>query len=97
MSAEGYKEALQPFWQIYSSIEIIVMAPHKEIHNAIKAVKAGASDYLPLPADPEEVRHIANNISESIMMQSELDYLRDQFWHVDSREFVKTKSPEMKK
>ena len=97
VSAEGYKEALQPFWQIYSSLEIIVMAPHKEIRKAIKAVKAGASDYLALPADPEEIKHIADNISESIMMQSELDYLRDQFWQVDSREFVKTKSPEMKK
>ncbi len=96
-SAEGYIQALQPFWQIYSTIEIIVMAPQEEIRKAIKAVKAGASDYLPLPADPEEVKHISDNITESIMMQSELDYLRDQFWQVDSRQFVQTKSPIMEK
>jgi len=94
---ENYKEAMQPFWQIYPTVEIIIMAPHNQIHKAIKAVKAGASDYLPLPADPEEVTHVADNIAGSIMIQSQLDYLRDQFWDVDSLELVQTKSPAMKK
>jgi transcriptional regulator with GAF, ATPase, and Fis domain len=31
------------------------------------------------------------------MMQSELDYLRDQFWQIDSLELVQTKSPNMRK
>jgi DNA-binding NtrC family response regulator len=94
---ENYKEAMQPFWQIYPTVEIIIMAPHNQIHKAIKAVKAGASDYLPLPADPEEVTHIADSIAESIMIHSELDYLRDQFWDVDALELVQTKNPAMKK
>ncbi len=94
---ENYKEAMQPFWQRYPTIEIIIMAPHNQIHKAIKAVRAGASDYLPLPADPVEVKYIADNIAESIMVKSELDYLRDQFWDVDSLELVQTKSPAMKK
>lgn len=94
---ESYTEALQPFWQIYPSIEIIIMAPHRLIRKAVRAVKAGASDYLTHPIDPEEVKHIAEGITESIIKQSELNYLRDQFWHVDSREYVQTKSPNMKK
>jgi DNA-binding NtrC family response regulator len=94
---ENYNEAMQPFWQIYHTIDIIIMAPPNQIHKAIKAVKAGASDYLPLPADPEEVKYVADSIAESIMVQSELDYLRDQFWDVDSLELVQTKSPAMKK
>ncbi len=94
---ENYNEAMQPFWQIYSTIEIIIMAPTNQIRKAIKAVKAGASDYLPLPADPEEVKYVADSIAESIMIQSELDYLRDQFWDLDSLELVQTKSPAMKK
>ena len=94
---ESYKEALQSFWQIHPTIEIIVMAPQNQIRKAIKAVKAGASDYLPYPIDPEEVKYIAEGITESIIQQSELDYLRDQFWHVDSLELIQTKSPNMKK
>jgi DNA-binding NtrC family response regulator len=94
---ESYKEALQPFWQINPTIEIIIMAPHRHIRKAVRAVKAGASDYLPYPIDPEEVKHVSEIITESIITQSELNYLRDQFWHVDSLELVQTKSPNMKK
>jgi DNA-binding NtrC family response regulator len=96
-SDEACKEALQPFWQLYPTLEIIVMAPHHRIRQAVKAVKAGASDYLSYPIDPEEVKHVARSISESIIKQSELNYLRDQFWQADSLELVKTKSPLMKR
>ena len=97
ISDEDYKEALRPFWLLYPTIEIIVMAPQNQIRKAIKAVKAGASDYLPYPIDPEEVKYITEGITESIMQQSELNYLRDHFWNVDSLELVQTKSPNMKK
>ena len=97
VSDEDYRGALRLFWQVYPSIEIVVMAPHRLIRKAVRAVKAGASDYLPYPIDPEEVKHIAEGINESIIKQSELNYLRDQFWQVDSQELVKTKSLSMKK
>jgi DNA-binding NtrC family response regulator len=91
------QEALQPFWQLYPTLEIVVMTPHHNIRQAVRAVKAGASDYLPYPVDPEEVKHVARGITESMMKQSELNYLRDQFWQADSLELVKTKSAAMKK
>ena len=94
---ESYKEALQSFWQIQPAIEIIVLSPHHHIRKAVKAVKAGASDYLPFPLDSEEVKHAAKGITESIIIQSELDYLRDQFWQADFLELVQTKSSAMKK
>jgi len=93
---ENYKEALQPYWQKSPTIEIIVMAAHSHIRKAVRAVKAGASDYLPYPIDTEEVKHIADSINESIIKQSELSYLRDQFWRIDSLELIQTKSPAMK-
>ena len=94
---ENFNEALQPFRKIYPTIEIVVMTPQSQIQKAVRAVKAGASDYLFYPIDPEEVRHVAEGITESIMKRSELDYLRDQFWRADSLEFVQTKSSVMKK
>jgi DNA-binding NtrC family response regulator len=97
VSDEDCKEALQPFWQLYPTLEIIVMAPHRHIRKAVKAVKGGASDYLPYPIDPEEVKHVAKGITESIIKQSELNYLRDQFWQADFLELVQTKSLSMKK
>jgi DNA-binding NtrC family response regulator len=93
---ENYKEALQSFRKIYPTIEIVVMAPQSQIQKAVRAVKAGASDYLSYPIDPEEAKHVAEGITESIIKRSELNYLRDQFWRADSLEFVQTKSPVMK-
>jgi DNA-binding NtrC family response regulator len=93
----GYKAALQLFWHVYPTIEIIVMSSQEMIREAVMAVKAGASNYLTYPINPEEAKYITESVHESIMAQSELDYLRDQFWQSDSLEFVQTESTAMKK
>jgi len=97
ISNENYKEALQLFWNQYPSIEIIVIADQIDLRKAVMAVKAGARNYLTYPIDPEEVKHVSEVIKESVIMEYELDYLRDKFWHVDSLELIQTKSDLMKK
>jgi DNA-binding NtrC family response regulator len=96
VSDNGYKAALQPFWYLYPSVEIIIMAHQEMIREAVMAVKAGASNYLTYPIDPDEVKYLTQSIYESVLMQSELDYLRDRFWQSDSLQIVQTKSPAMK-
>jgi DNA-binding NtrC family response regulator len=92
----NYKEALQPFWHLYPSAAVIVMSSQELIREAVKAVKAGASDYLTYPINPEEVKYVTQSVYETAVMESELDYLRDQFWEHDALEVVRTKSPLMK-
>lgn len=92
----NYKTALKPFWQLHPSAQIIVMSSQDKIREAVKAVKAGASDYLTYPVDPEEIRHVTESVYESLVMESELDYLRDRFWQEDSRDIVHTQSLLMK-
>ena len=92
----NYKHALQQFWNQYPSIEIIVMADQMDLRKAVMAVKAGARNYLTYPLNPEEVKHVSEVINESVIMESELDYLRDKFWHVDSLELIQTKNDLMK-
>jgi DNA-binding NtrC family response regulator len=72
------------------------MSPQEMIREAVKAVKAGASDYLIYPIDPEEVKHVTETVHESVLVQSELDYLRDQFWEVDLLDIIQTKNPQMR-
>jgi len=93
----GYRTALEQFWRLYPTIEIIVMTPQEMIREAVMAVKAGASDYLTYPINPDEVKHLTESVHESLISQYELDYLRDQFWQSDSLEFVQTNSTVMKK
>jgi DNA-binding NtrC family response regulator len=61
----------------------------------VNAVKAGAGNYLTYPINPDEVKYVTDSISESIRMQSELDYLRDSFWQSDSLEAIRSNSPVM--
>jgi DNA-binding NtrC family response regulator len=91
-----HKLALRSFWRLFPTIEIIVMSSQELIREAVMAVKAGASNYITYPINPEEVKYVIENVYESLIMQSEVDYLRDKFWETDSLEFIQTKNPVMK-
>jgi DNA-binding NtrC family response regulator len=92
---DGYKDGLHAFWEVNPTLEIIVMSPQDMIRQAVMAVKAGASNYLTYPLNRDEVRFVTDSIDETILIQSELDYLRDKFWQADSLEIVQTRSRAM--
>ena len=96
-SEENFNESLKPFWKLYPSLEIVVMSRPEKIRKAVNAVKAGAGEYLTYPIDAEELKLVSENLNKSRIMQSELDYLRDQFWQVDTFGKLKTNSESMKK
>lgn len=91
-----YTAVLQRFKQLCPTIEIVVMARPDMIREMVKAVKAGASDYLTHPLDPDEIQLVTEEISESIIKESELDYLREQLWRSDSLEMIDTNNTEVK-
>ncbi len=97
MEDNSYKAALQSFWQVYPTIEIVVMSQVDMIREAVMAVKAGASNYITYPIDAEEVRFVTQNVYESVKVRLELDYLRDQFWESDALETIQTKCAGMEK
>jgi DNA-binding NtrC family response regulator len=90
-----YRAAMQLFWGMYRNSEIIVMARKESTREAVKAVRVGASDYITYPVDPDEAKYVVECVDQYITMQSELNYLRDQFWQSDSLEVIQTKSPQM--
>jgi DNA-binding NtrC family response regulator len=94
--ADSYKASLQPFWQLYPAIEVVVMTTQEKTREAVMAVKAGASNYLTYPVNPDEVKYVTESVYEFKLLQSELEYLRDQFWQADSIEIIHTKSPLMR-
>jgi DNA-binding NtrC family response regulator len=90
-----YKDLLKPFWALHPSLDIVIMAPQESIRKAVAVVKAGARDYLTYPIDREELHLLSESILESNILQSELSYLRDQFWQSGYLELVKTGCPNM--
>jgi len=91
-----YLREMTRFWEASSAGPIVVIAPASHLREAVKAVKAGASNYLTSPIDPTEVVYVTDSLEEFKLIQLELDYLRDQFWKTDSRKIVATQSPPMK-
>jgi len=91
-----YADVLQRFKRLCPSIEIIVMSGPDFIREMVKAVKTGASDYLTHPLDPDEIQLVAEAISESIIKESELDYLREQLWKSDLLGMVHTNNATVK-
>jgi DNA-binding NtrC family response regulator len=79
-----------------SSIEVVVMAAPEEMHQAAQWVKAGATNILNYPLLSEQVRLVTDAMTVSALQQSELDYLRTEFWKADALEVVRTKSPSMR-
>jgi DNA-binding NtrC family response regulator len=91
-----FSAAFRPFWTRQASLEIIVVTPPERAREAVMAVKAGAANYLPEPVTAEEVRLLLDNLAAARKRDSELDYLRDQFWESDARDIVRTASPRMR-
>ena len=92
-----YTKVFRPFKKVFPLTSIMVMSPQNNIRELVRAVKEGANDYLIFPIDPEEARLVMENITKAVRTQSELEYLRDQFWKDESLAIIQTLSPTMQK
>jgi DNA-binding NtrC family response regulator len=96
-ASDHYTEALEELRKIFPTAVIIVLSSQTMIREAVRAVKAGADDYLTYPIHEEELRFVIDSLHESIRMKSELDYLRDSFREKDALGVFQTKSPVMER
>ncbi len=96
-SDSDYGAVLQSFRAQWPSIDIVVITPHELLREAIIAVRQGADAYIMYPIIGEEIRLVSSTLRDSQIVQSELDYLRDQFWDQDAVPFVLTRCPTMAK
>jgi DNA-binding NtrC family response regulator len=92
----NYNDTFRTFRKTHPLVNIIVLAPKEKIRETVKAIKAGANDYLTYPIDPTEVRLIIKSLNESLTQNQELDYLRDKFWKTEWVDIIRTRSFEMR-
>jgi len=92
----NYARELRVFWEQFPAAEIIVLAKNSAVREAVRAVKAGAADYLTFPVAPAELRYALDSLREALQAEAELDYLRDEFWKSGAVELMRTRSQAMK-
>ena len=90
-------DILQPFLSLYPALPIIILTPQSEARKAIRLIKSGAADYLTYPINLDEMIHVIEGVNEAIKVQSELDYLRDEFWDPEWVKTIHTGNSAMKK
>lgn len=96
-SISAYQKELSFFWKEFPLAQIVVLCQEKAVRQAVKALQAGVNNYLTYPILAEELKVVTEAAAESMLIEAELEYLRDNFWKDDSLDLVKTKSPVMKK
>jgi DNA-binding NtrC family response regulator len=95
-SVKTYESVLKLFWEHQPTLIIVIMSSGDRIRDAVKAVKAGANNFITYPFQREEVQLLIQEVYEERVFQSELKHLRDQFWAADAKDDVNTQSDAMK-
>lgn len=60
----------------YPETAVMIITGHGTIHNALEALKGGASDYIQKPADPEEVIHRVRMVLDAVNLRRSLAHER---------------------
>ncbi len=66
-------EVLRRIKQQWPSIAVVMITGHASIRNALDALRAGASDYIAKPADPDEVAHRLRSILDTEHLRRALE------------------------
>ncbi len=89
-------EVLQRVKKYDPRIEVIVVTGHGSIDNAVKAIKAGAFDYLSKPVDPEELALTIEKTLEHQKLIAEVENLRSEIRDKYSFSGIVYASPKIK-
>ncbi|MBC8393639.1 MAG: sigma-54-dependent Fis family transcriptional regulator [Deltaproteobacteria bacterium] len=89
-------EAIKLFKEMNPLTEILILSSKAFIRDTVKAVRAGANNYLTYPIAPSEVRLVIQSVNESLTKNLELDYLRDQFWKPEWLDIIDSRNAGMR-
>ena len=92
----NYRNFIQPFVSLYPTLDIIIITTVERIREAVIAVKEGASEYILFPIKSDDVSYALKNVKESLIVRSELDYLRDHFRENNIQQTMRTANTKMK-
>ncbi len=77
------------------SVEIVMMTGYAAVETAVKAMKAGARDYLTKPFDVEDLLRVVEAVAERKCLRDEIDQLRRRLEAYTGRPLLVGTSPAM--
>ncbi|RMD96687.1 MAG: sigma-54-dependent Fis family transcriptional regulator [Deltaproteobacteria bacterium] len=91
-----YRAALERL-RSFPSTEVVVIAAQAEIRKAVRAVQAGATDYLTRPLNASEIEFVWNGVGKERKLRRELDELRNRLWKDGTYEITTSRNPLMQR
>ena len=92
LEASDYKARIKELLGIAPALQVIVVATQDQFRQVMLAIKEGARDYVTFPIAVEEVRLVTDNVDEAVKLESELNFLRDEFSRTESMEEIRSDS-----
>ncbi len=74
-------------------VRIIVITAYASIQSAVEAMKRGASDYLPKPFEPTQVRLLTQKVAERRMLERKVEALQKALGSMDVETDLSSASP----
>ena len=96
----GTKNGLDliPYLQLHSPrAKIVIITAYASIDSAIDAIRKGATDYIPKPFTPAQIKMVIDKILEIGDMQRQIDYLRSSLTASQPEIDFSTKNAPMQK
>jgi DNA-binding NtrC family response regulator len=90
-----YQASLQILWNSFSEAKIIVIAGEQNIRSVVRAVRAGADDYLMLPIEKVELELIIEKANESAIQAAQIRHLEKMVSEKNPGSMVQTSSDPM--
>ena len=91
------RELQERLLSIQSDLTLVVMTKRSAIEAAVRALKAGAYDYITKPLDPEELAQMVQRVTEHRSLRCENRRLRARLEAVSTPDFIVGSSHSMKR
>ena len=94
LGAEAGLDILPKMLQRQPDLGIVVVTAYASIENAVNAVKLGATDYVPKPFTPDQVRLAASRVVEAQRLRRRLAELQEALDEGAEPAFFESQSPQ---
>jgi NtrC-family two-component system response regulator AlgB len=97
LGAESGLELLPHILRRCPGLNVIVFTAYASIENAVEAIRGGATDYIPKPFTPEQIRQVLDKISRTRQLEGRVAELEDRLSVDSPRVDLTTVEPEIQK
>lgn len=97
LSQESGLDVLEEVLRLSPQLAVVMMTAYASIETAVEAMRRGASDYLPKPCTPDQVRQVLTRLEKTKKLERRVAELESQLGREGPESDLSSQSPTMQK